>query len=96
MRQRFEDLRSVTRLFAGEAYNEAEGNPFKARQLFRAKTRAYGLDPMTIIMLIQIAIKIWAWAKENGFLKSMPIVATAAEPQWILTEDNDFEDDTHE
>ena len=90
--QELQDRRSLTRLWAGEAYNESMGHPFKARQVFRQKAKAYGLDPMTIILLIQIAIKIWAWAKEQGFLTSMPIVATGGEPEWIEAD----EDETHE
>lgn len=91
-RQKLEDLRGLCRLWAGESFNESEGNPFKARKAFRAKAKTYGLDPMTIILLIQIAIKIWAWAKEQGFLKSMPIVATGSEPVWINSDDEDFDD----
>lgn len=93
MRSRVDEYRNVTRLFAAEAYNECEGNPFKARAVFRAKAKAYGLDPMTIILLIQIAIKIWAWAKEQGFLAQMPVVASVGEPAWFDVSYEDLQDE---
>jgi hypothetical protein len=39
--------------------------------LLRKKYKAYGLDPMTIMVLIQIAIQIWKWAKDNGYLSAI-------------------------
>lgn len=93
MRSRVDEYRNVTRLFAAESYNECEGNPFKARKVFRQKAKAYGLDPMTIILLIQIAIKIWAWAKEQGFLAQMPVVAAVGEPSWFDVSYEDMQDD---
>lgn len=58
---------------AAIAFNDASGDAHKARRILKAKYRAMGLDPMTIILLIQIAIKIWAWAKDNGYLSSIPV-----------------------
>lgn len=55
-------------------YQEANGNTRLARRSFRsAMVQVYGLDPMTIIVLVQIAIKIWAWAKEQGYLSAYPV-----------------------
>ena len=54
-----------------EAYNEAKGDRAEYRSLLRKKYKAYGLDPMTIMVLIQIAIQIWKWAKDNGYLSAI-------------------------
>ena len=66
-------------LFA-ECYAEAEGRPLKARlklsrRLFASYRSAgsYALDPATIAMifaLIKLAIQVWKWAKDNGYLKA--------------------------
>ena len=57
-----------------EAYAEADGNTRQARKLLRSKLIGYyGLDPATIAMifaLIQLAFKVWKWAKDNGYLAS--------------------------
>lgn len=87
--QKLFDFRSNCRLMAAQAYNEAEGNPLEARRILRAKAKAYGMDPMTIMLLIQIAIKIWMWAKEQGYLAKMPITQQASEPDWMDVEDDD-------
>ena len=66
-------------LFA-ECYAEAGGRPLRARlklskRLF-AEFRSggsYALDPATIAMifaLIKLAIEVWKWAKDNGYLKA--------------------------
>lgn len=70
------------------AYNDAEGNTLKARKVLRAKYRAIGLDPMTIILLIQIAWKIYVWAKEQGYLSSIDTQIVASMPAFG---DEDFQ-----
>ena len=54
-------------------YNETGGDRQAFRGAYRqhAKT-AYGLDPVTVIMLVQMAIRLYFWAKENGFLSAIP------------------------
>ena len=54
-------------------YNETGGDRQAFRRAYRqhAKT-AYGLDPVTVIMLVQMAIRLYFWAKENGFLSAIP------------------------
>ncbi len=48
---------------------------------FRRRVQEYSaaqpvkLDPATILMLLQLAIQLWKWAKDNGYLslpESMP------------------------
>ena len=61
-------------------YSEAAGNERKAKRLLRRRLFAaakndgtYALDPATIAMifaLIQLAFKVWKWAKDNGYLAS--------------------------
>ncbi len=54
-------------------YNEAGGDKQAFRRAYRqhAKT-VYKLDPVTVIMLVQMAIRLYFWAKENGFLSAIP------------------------
>jgi hypothetical protein len=54
-------------------YNETGGDRQAFRRAYRqhAKT-AYGLDPVTVIMLVQMAIRLFFWAKEYGFLSAIP------------------------
>ncbi len=61
-------------------YSEAAGNERKAKRLLRRRLFAaatsdgtYALDPATIAMifaLIKLAIEVWKWAKDNGYLKA--------------------------
>jgi len=73
-----------------EAYNEAKGDRAEYRSLLRKKygPRNYALDLMTIMILIKIAIEIYEWAKDNGYL-------SAIGPQDALTCPN-FGEDEHQ
>ncbi len=57
-----------------QAYAEADGNTRTARRILRSKLRGvYGIDPATIaliVALIQLAFKVWKWAKDNGYLSA--------------------------
>jgi hypothetical protein len=57
-----------------QAYAEADGNTRTARRILRHKLKSvYGFDPATMAMifaLIQLAFKVWKWAKDNGYLSS--------------------------
>jgi hypothetical protein len=53
---------------AVQAFNDSSGDFNKARKVLRAKYRAAGLDPLTIMLLIQIALQVWKWARDNGYL----------------------------
>ncbi len=57
-----------------QAYADADGNTRTARRILRSKLISfYGLDPATIAMifaLIQLAFKVWKWAKDNGYLSA--------------------------
>jgi hypothetical protein len=57
-----------------DAFEEAGGNTRAARRILRTRLISfYGLDPATIAMifaLIQLAFKVWKWAKDNGYLSS--------------------------
>ena len=57
-----------------DAFEEADGNTRQARKILRSKLISfYGLDPATIAMifaLIQLAFKVWKWAKDNGYLSA--------------------------
>lgn len=61
-----------------ECYAKAGGRPLRARlklgkRLFASfrSEGSYALDPATIAMifaLIKLAIEVWKWAKDNGYL----------------------------
>ena len=57
-----------------QAYAEADGNTRTAHRILRHKLKSvYGFDPATMAMifaLIQLAFKVWKWAKDNGYLSS--------------------------
>ena len=64
-----------------ECYAEADGNERKAKRSLRRKLFAEYrngkptfkfIDPATIAMifaLIKLAIEVWKWAKDNGYIK---------------------------
>ena len=52
-------------------YNDCDGERRAFRGAVRRNYQTYGLDPMTIIMLVQMAIRLYIWAKENGFLSKI-------------------------
>ena len=52
-------------------YNQVGGERRAFKQAVRSHYKTYGLDPMTIIMLVQMAIRLYIWAKQNGFLSSI-------------------------
>ena len=70
--QRIKERWDEVKHHAVEAYNDAGGDAKQAKRLFRSRIQSYGFDPMTLFVLLQIAIKLWAWAKENGYLGAMP------------------------
>jgi hypothetical protein len=54
-------------------YNETGGDLKAFKRAYRQHARnVYGLDPVTVIMLLQMAIRLYFWAKENGFLSAIP------------------------
>ncbi len=71
---RFQNLAHKHSEDFAQAYADADGNTRKARKALRSKlVGLYGLDPATIAMifaLIQLAFKVWKWAKDNGYLSS--------------------------
>ena len=72
---------------ASEVYTENEGSLFGFRRKVRAKSQAMGLDPATILFLIQIAMMIYKWAKENGYLSSLPMEKPMGAPTFVEDDD---------
>lgn len=55
-------------------YDNAKGDARVAKRNFRsAMVEVYKLDAMTIIVLVQIAIRVYMWAKEQGYLSAYPL-----------------------
>jgi hypothetical protein len=66
---RIRDLAESHKQDFANAYAEAGGDRVKAKRILRTKLRdSYGMDPATIFMLLQIAIRIYLWAREHGYL----------------------------
>ena len=70
--------RRKLRSFAVESFEAANGDESKARDLFDARCRSYGMDPVTIASLIISVIRFWLWLKEKGFLSKVPRDVTDA------------------
>ena len=59
---------------ASFCYENAGGNARLAKRNFRsAMVEVYKLDAMTIVVLVQIAIRVYMWAKEQGYLSAYPL-----------------------
>lgn len=86
------ELRSI----AAEAYNEADGDIFVARRILRRKVKQYGFDVATAMLLMQLALMFYKWAKENGYLSEVSLVAYPDEPTLLGSNDLDGDDDADE
>jgi hypothetical protein len=71
---RLQELAKKHEFDFADAFEESDGNTRTARRILRTRLISfYGLDPATIAMifaLIQLAFKVWKWAKDNGYLSS--------------------------
>jgi len=91
-----ETLVAKLRSIAAEAYNEADGDVFVARKLLRAKRKQYGFDFATAMLLLQLAIALYSWAKEHGYLTQISVVAYPDEPTLLESFDVDVDEDDNE
>ena len=71
---RLQELAKKHEFDFADAFKQADGNTRTARRILRTRLISfYGLDPATIaiiLALIQLAFKVWKWAKDNGYLSS--------------------------
>jgi len=49
----------IYRAAAADAWRRSGGSSWHARRLFKSDPRIVGLDPMTILLLIRIALQLW-------------------------------------
>lgn len=81
-----------------QLYSDSDGN----RRAFRRAVRkhysepSYALDPATIFLLIQMAIRLYIWAKNNGFLSSIPEDAVQSIPSVAMLQSEITESDVDE
>jgi hypothetical protein len=78
--ERLQSAANIHEATFAECYAQAGGRPLRARlklgkRLFAAfpSEGSYAFDPATIAMifaLIKLAIEVWKWAKDNGYLAS--------------------------
>lgn len=71
--------RRKARLAARYAWIDSEGDQHKAIHLFNESPEMKGIDPATLLLLLQIAIQLWQWWKDRQ-VKEPSITATADEP----------------
>lgn len=64
--------RIKARRLGRQAFNNARGDLELAEALFKDDAKAEGLDPATILLLLQLAYKFWRWLKDNGYLENAP------------------------
>lgn len=69
----------------GGFYNESGGllKPFRRAVRGHYSQATYALDPMTIMLLVQMAIKLYFWAKQQGFLTAIPSTAMQDLPKIV-------------
>lgn len=84
------ELRSI----AAEGYNEADGDIFVARRVLRRKVKQYGFDVATALLLMQLAMMFYKWAKDHGYLTQVSVVAYADEPTFLGSFELDGDDET--
>lgn len=56
----------IYRAAAADAWRRSGGSPLHAHRLFKRDPRIVGLDAGTIILILQIAWKLWKWWKEHN------------------------------
>jgi hypothetical protein len=83
IRDRVKELRSKLRSAAVEAYNEADGDIEAAMKILKKRRVAYGFDIATAMLLFQLAMMLYKWAKENGYLTEISVVAQEGEPSFL-------------
>jgi len=83
VRDRVRELRAKLRSAAVEAYNEADGDIEAAMKILKKRRVAYGFDIATAMLLFQLAMMLYKWAKENGYLTEISVVAQEGEPSFL-------------
>ena len=56
----------IYRQATADAWKKSGCRPVRARQILKRDPRIVGLDPMTILMILQMAWKLWQWWKDNN------------------------------
>jgi hypothetical protein len=74
VRQRF-----LARHIARDAWIASNNSGDEAKLLFEADCRVRGIDPATVLLLLQIAMLLWKWWSENK-ISEPSVVPSAAEP----------------
>lgn len=83
VRDRIKELRDKLRFAAVEAYNEADGDIEAAMRILKKRRVAYGFDIATAMLLFQLAMMLYKWAKENGYLTEISVVPHDGEPSFL-------------
>jgi hypothetical protein len=79
--ERWSAFHNRLRIRCVECYNECDGDVECAMKLLRSRRVSYGFDVATAMLLMQLALMLFKWAKDNGYLTELPQVQMADEPQ---------------
>jgi len=74
-------------------YNDVDGDLRAFKRAVRSEFKLRGLDPMTILVLMQLAIKLYFWLKQNNFIKFVPTNAFESAPSLEALYEMDIPDD---
>lgn len=83
VKDRVKELKSRLRSAAVEAYNEADGDIEAAMKILKKRRVAYGFDIATAMLLFQLAMMLYKWAKDNGYLTEISVVQQEGEPSFL-------------
>jgi hypothetical protein len=78
LRQR-RDARRVAR----ECWMTAGGDIELAESLMRARPEFTSIDPQTLLLLLQIALQLWKWWKENNVSEPSVIPSVVEPGDWL-------------
>lgn len=84
--------RREARELAREAWIESRGDSARAKSIFEAKAKTRGIDPGTLLLLLQIALQLWKWWQENQNDNPSVVESSNDGPGYALL-DEDFDDD---
>lgn len=80
--------RRLARQAARKAWIECGQDSSKLEATFDTEMKSYGMDPSTILLLLQIALKLWEWWRSNH-VSEPSVVVSSSEPQFDYEDENE-------
>jgi hypothetical protein len=82
----------VAKDLADLCHAECKGDPLASRRMFVEKAEMAGLDPMTILLLLQLIWKFYQWTKKDNTTEE-PLEMTDVPPSDTDADADDEDDD---